>query len=153
MAVVCMSWPARTARHRRNRDRITPSPTATTISPEATPSHGYRRSGTMNSEAASVIAPSANTDAVCVAVTVARERERVARRGPRAGEVAGDHRLAVPRRQRVQRPQPNAVASRTRISRPCGVPGGQGLGEPVGARAAAGRNRARRAPRRSQSRG
>ena len=73
---------------------------------------------------ASVTAPSANTPAVCVTVTIAPSATRVPRRPARADQVGGDHRLAVPGRERV-----HARPSRTR-------------------RAAAARARPRRPPRR-----
>ncbi len=62
-------WPC--ARRRRRCCRRTAAPTATTSRPEIRFSHGYSVSGSTYCESASVIAPSANTPAVCVTVTIA----------------------------------------------------------------------------------
>ena len=58
-------------------------------------------SGTMNCESASVTSPRAKTPAVCVDRHGRAEQERVPRLALRADEVAGDERLAVPRREGV----------------------------------------------------
>ena len=51
----------------------------------------------------SVTRPSANTPIVCVTVTVAPSATACRARAARADQVGGDHRLAVARRERVQR--------------------------------------------------
>ena len=71
--------------------------------PETRSSHGYRSSGSMYCERASVTRPSANTPIVWVTVTVAPSATACRGRAARADQVGGDHRLAVAGRQRVQR--------------------------------------------------
>ena len=85
----------------RRCERSTAAPTATTSRPETRFSHGYSVSGSTYCESASVIAPSANTPAVCVTVTIAPSATACRGLAARADQVRGHHRLAVPRRERV----------------------------------------------------
>ncbi len=64
------------------------------------------------------------------------ERHRVARRSPRPDEVGGDHRLAVSRRERVQRAPPERGQQQEDEDPLAGGGVGEGAAQPLGDRAA-----------------